>query len=205
MGHRNYLQSEIKTTDAKQLADVSLVVLDLKSVMALCRRGASELAKTESEHDHVLIEALWTAGLIKYVRCFTSGKRATLSADVFSSYEGGVDTHEYFKSMRDKHVAHSVNPFEEAHVAVVLSADDGKPRSAEGVSVFSRRHISPKADGFNTLGRLAEVAHRHVAEQGKNLQDKISAWAKTQPIDVFSVSNLQTTAPGPAEARTPRK
>ena len=130
---------------------------------------------------------------------------ATLSANVFSSYEGGLDTHRYFKNMRDKHVAHSVNPFEEAPVAVLLSADDAKPRSVQDVTVFSLRHISPKADGFNTLGRLAEIGHRHVAEQGRTLQDKISAWAKSQPIEAFPVSNLETTVPGPADARTPRK
>jgi hypothetical protein len=60
---------------------------------------------------------------VKYVRCFTTGKRFGLDLSVFDDSDGARDTHQYFKDMRDKHVVHSVNPFEDASVGVVLRGD----------------------------------------------------------------------------------
>lgn len=66
-----------------------------------------------SAKNRCLIESLDISALVSYIRGVTSGKRATrLSTNIFSKIEGAEAAHNYFKNLRDKHIAHSVNPFE---------------------------------------------------------------------------------------------
>ena len=189
---------------AARLGDLSLVLLDLRSVIELCRRLGSELAKPAAERDNLTIEALWTAALVKYVRCFTSGKRTELDASVFEDINGARDTHQYFKNMRDKHVAHSVNPFEGVGVRVLLSGEPGQCL-VEGIVVFQHRLVSSDEEGARTLERLASIAQRDVRLRCKTMKDDLLTWAKTQPPGTFTPDQLGMVAPGPEQAGEARK
>lgn len=188
---------------AAQLGDLSLVLLDLRSVIELCRRLGSELDKPETDRDNVTIEALWTAALVKYVRCFTSGKRGELDATVFEGVDGALDTHQYFKNMRDKHVAHSVNPFEGVGVRILLSGEL-EECVAEGIAVLQHRLVCTDREGVRTLERLACLAQRNVRDRCHALKDDLFACAKGQPPGTFRPDQLSMVAPGPDQAGEPR-
>ncbi len=66
--------------------------------------------------------ALWMAAIVSYVRCFRGGIRTSGTATTLIGRLRGLDqsSHEYFLDLRDKHVAHSVNAFEQATVFVGL-------------------------------------------------------------------------------------
>jgi hypothetical protein len=57
-----------------------------------------------------------------------------LTDDVFQTLKGGTEFHQHYKKMRDKHIAHSVNPFEQVRVGVALSND--RERSEAPASVL---------------------------------------------------------------------
>lgn len=195
--------SELRTPEAEHLGDLSLIVLDLRSAIDICRRLIEELRK--EEQDGVLIEALWTAALVKYARCFATGRRLGLNEQIFEHFEGDpIGTHRYFIDMRNKHVAHSVNPFEEVRVGVVLSAPSAQPLKVEGVAVLSRKLISAEVDGVRNLMTLASTLHKRVAELAKHEQDDLLKWAQGRPVSDFPPGQLGMFTPGPEQVGRPR-
>jgi hypothetical protein len=196
--------SELRTSEAEHLGDLSLIVLDLRSTIDICRRLIEELQK--NEQDAVLIEAFWTAALVKYARCFATGKRLGLDEKIFEHFQGDpIGTHGYFIEMRNKHVAHSVNPFEEVRVGVVLSAPSAEARKVEGVAVLARKLISAEIDGVRNLITLASTLHKTVAELAKQEQDDLLKWAQGRPVTDFPAGQLGMFTPGPDQVRRPRE
>jgi hypothetical protein len=188
--------SELRTPEAEHLGDLSLIVLDLRSTIDICRRLLEELQK--DDQDAILIEALWTSALVKYARCFASGKRFGLDEKIFEHFDGDpIGAHRYFIDMRNKHIAHSVNPFEEVRVGVVLSAPSAQPLTVQGVAVLSRKLISTDVDGVRNLVTLASALHKRVAELAKQEQDGLLKWAQGQPVAVFPQGQLGMFTPGP--------
>ena len=78
----------------------------------------------------LLAEAVFTLAVVAYVRCFASGRRKGLSAEIYASKPKLLKAHEEFKSLRDQHIAHPVGILENLHV-MVAAADVNSP--AEGV------------------------------------------------------------------------
>ena len=98
--------------EAGHLADLLSIHQDHSFTIGASTRLLEAI--NEMPGDSVLIQSLWTAALISYIRCFASGKRYGLSEEILSRLEGApIDVHRFYKHLRDKHIAHSVNPFEE--------------------------------------------------------------------------------------------
>ncbi|MFD6792238.1 MULTISPECIES: hypothetical protein [Prauserella salsuginis group] len=74
---------EIRSPEARRVADLASVGEDLSFVMRAAERLLVEMELPDNEGDSVVIRALWSAALVAYQRCFTDGKRAGLAlADV---------------------------------------------------------------------------------------------------------------------------
>lgn len=166
----------LKTQDASKLGDLCLVLQDLHRVIDTCTRLLAEL---EQEHqDNLLIDALWTAALIRYVRCFASGQRNRIREEILADLPGDpIGTHRYFKDMRDKHIAHSVNPFEEITIGAVLSVDG---RNVEGIAMLSRTLICINKEGVETLRDLAGAVQHKVIANAQLQQQELLSWARAQ-------------------------
>jgi hypothetical protein len=158
---------------ARQLADAAAVFRDLGFVIDTIDRLGEVL--TVAERDSVLVEAYWTPALVAYFRRFASGKRAPLTEAVFEGIRGAdrpaVDVHRFFKTVRDKHVAHSVNPFEQVKVGLVLSLRDESDHRVEGVATRAMRLIAHDVEGLDSLRTLATIAREAVAAECKRLTE----------------------------------
>src|SRR5580700_9905696 len=64
---------------AQLLADQAAIIQDLQFVMECCKRLLTELDKPEIVRDSVVPQALWSAALVAYARCFGKGKRFGLA------------------------------------------------------------------------------------------------------------------------------
>lgn len=121
----------LDSPSAKVLADLGSVHQDLVFVTNCCERLLPLLE--QEEKDAVLIQALWTAAVVAYTRCFVGDKRLGIGEDSFVGLEGDVvELHRLVLSMRNKHIAHSVNPFEVVRVGVVLSPQSSPVRKVRG-------------------------------------------------------------------------
>jgi len=105
--------------------------------------------------DKVVEHSLWTTALITYVRCFTSGVRTRLDRSIFGDDEEMLRKHDYYKDIRDKHLAHSVNPFEGAETAIaVANYDSEEPYVYQALTA----HFSRSTEDSPTMRALADLA-----------------------------------------------
>jgi hypothetical protein len=141
---------------AQLLADQAAVIQDLQFVMESCRRLLAELARPEAERDAVVPLALWSAALVAYARCFSSGQRFGLTTDDLLSLplQGEVmKFHAWVVEERNHHTRHRADPFEVARVGVALApAEAGAARRVTGITVLATRHVLVDDTGVRQLG-----------------------------------------------------
>src|SRR2546430_1185815 len=139
---------------AAKYADLISVAEDLTVVVQACERLRAEQRKPENDHDEVVAKSLWTTALVMYARCFGTGKRKGLTLeDVRTLPLQGevVEWHQYLIDMRNKHIAHSVNPFEIISIGGVV-APSGR---VEGVAHVSMRYVGTDDGGVWQIASLA--------------------------------------------------
>jgi hypothetical protein len=189
--------AKVDYEEAKKLADLGAIVQDLGFTMKTCSR-LKKLLK-ENSQDSLLIESMWTAALIRYARCFATGKRFGLSESIFDGLVGEPHkVHRMYMDLRDKHIAHSVNPFEQMAVGLVLSPQSSHERKIIGVATMSMRHICSDVEGVHQLGLLSKVLLEKVIRIAKEYEKKTLDKGKSIPLEVlYELPRLRMVAPGP--------
>jgi hypothetical protein len=160
--------------EAAAYADLMGVCQDLAFVVAATDRLLALLNEPRSEAQMIAVRAHWMAALIAYARCFGSGKRQGLSVEVLAELEGDpIGAHEYFLRTRNKHVAHSVNAFEETVVG--FNVGSGPTHAVEGIAHLHIFRVCDDADGVRTLGRLARIAQAAAERLAKPVRERLLA------------------------------
>jgi len=107
-----YVTLEIE--EARYLADLIGIEYDLDTTIEWCNQF--DRVKTD-RHLFWLVEPLTTAILIRFFRAFGGGVRHKSTNFLLSTLgEVEKEQYNYFKDIRDKHAAHSVNEFEDNEV-----------------------------------------------------------------------------------------
>ena len=196
--------AKVDFPDAQKLADLAATIQDLRAIMQTCSRLKGLL--DENSKDSILIESLWVSALIKYARCFASGKRFGLSKDIYQKLQGEpIKAHQFYIDLRNKHIAHSVNPFEQMEVGLVLSSTNESEKKIIGVSTLAMRHIVSDKKGVHQLGSLSKIAQDKICSLAKNTQEKVLEEGKKIPIDeLYKIARPRLVAPGPDLADKPR-
>jgi hypothetical protein len=194
---------------ARDLAGHLAVYRDLIFVQECCERLLQLNDGGEVEPDPVLVDALWSMAVIAYARCFKDGRREyrpQLSEVAALPLEGEfVEFHEFILKLRDKHIAHSVNPFEQVLVGVVLSRPEDPERKVEGVATLAARHFVADNVGVGQLGHLAHTLAIVVAQKAENYTASVLADAEALDIDeLYALPPLRFVAPGVDSAARPR-
>lgn len=134
--------AKLTTQAARVFAALHLILGDL-AFAEECLNAANEIGIPDDKNLHS--KALIFSGVVSYARCFKSGVRAlTLTPNALHDKGTPFDNniHEYLIALRDKHVAHSVNDFEQCEtVAIVI----GKPgvgwRDGSAIGVVKKQSI----------------------------------------------------------------
>jgi len=196
--------AKVDYEEAKKLADLGAIVQDLRFTMETCSR-LKKLLK-ENSQDSLLIESMWTAALIRYARCFASGKRFGLSESIFDGLMGEPhEVHKMYIDLRDKHIAHSVNPFEQMEVGLVLSPQSSHERKIIGVATMSMRYICSDVEGVHQLGLLSKVLLEKVIQIAKEYEKKTLEKGESIPLEaLYKRARPRMVAPGSELADKPR-
>ena len=145
----------LRSAKARSFAALHLVSGDL-SFATQCLSKA--YARGKPDISDIEARALISAGVIAYARCFKTGVRIErLNADTLSNSVAGFDLeiHEYLIALRDKHVAHSVNNFEDAETfAMTLASPQAQLRDAGAVGAIIKQSI-----GIARLRVRKAIAH----------------------------------------------
>jgi hypothetical protein len=206
MGETNAAPSEppmltvaLDVPSAQILADQASIIQDLQFVMECCKRLLAELAKPEEDRDTVVPQALWSAALVAYARCFAEGKRFGLATEDVRTLplQGEViKYHKWIIEERNKLTVHSADPFEAAKVGAALSLPGQAERRVEGIAILSRSHVLVDDTGVRQLGGLASELAKHTAEKAQAQQDSVLADAQQLNIDsLYKSPSLRMRSP----------
>jgi len=199
--------AELKTPNARLLADRASIFQDLAFCIECCDE-LSEILIVARRGENVVQQALWTAALISYARCFASGARLGLTPAIYDKFDGEPrETHQMYIDMRNKHIAHSVNPFEQVKVAAVLSPPGNPIREVQGVATLSMKRISDEIEGVKQLRLMARSALGEVERLCKEQQQQVLEDAKLMLIEeLYATAAPRTVVPeGKAAARRRRE
>lgn len=191
--------SHLPSTPA--LAALASLSADLQAVLG----ALEELLSGRHEDSEVVRRALWNQALMMYARCFNGGLRSvrlTLD-DVEALGEGAREAHEYFFSMRNKHIAHSVNAFEDMRVAVVI---DPRPTPhVDGVAVLHFSRVGEMEETIRSLQRMAFGLLQVVNERAQEQQDRVMEEASREDVNALLARGpIRLVAPSINVAGVPR-
>lgn len=201
----------LRGPNARRLGDLIGVRADLEFVAKCCRR----VIELIDDHDGVTpaepweSQAAWTAAVIAYSRCFATGKRLGLDEallDDLAEFEGDARfVHQYIRDLRDKHVAHSVNPFEVSEVCAALAPDDAHERGVAGIATFGARHIAGDRSLASALGELATCLHNRVVRLRDEYLQEVWEEARLEDLDdLYSRAPVEIIGPDEVAVRQPR-
>jgi hypothetical protein len=156
---------------ARKLADTAAITQDLSRTLAFVTRLIDE-------KDILLQDALFTAALISYRRCFASGTRSILSeSDIVDLRPQAKEIHDYYMATADKFAAHSVNPFEQLKTGVFIHDNE-----IVGGGSFSMRLITFDKDGLAHWANLINLIMSKLGKSCREMEGAMVAEAKTRPI-----------------------
>lgn len=188
---------EISFPAARELAELRGVIADLEYVVHATKKQLELLS--QPEHDEVVVRALYTAALITYARCFTDGKRWKLDVSIYESFEGEpVVVHRQLMDTRNKHLAHSVNAYEDYRSGAVLA-----PNGTEviGVAYLHTSRATDDLQGVDQLRRLASAAGTYLMNVAKELESEVLKTAQAMSVaQVEALPPLRITPQGGPEA-----
>jgi len=187
---------ELRTPAARRLADITGCLADLATAEA----AATELLKlwpaTATEGpDGIVPRSLWIAAVTSYARCFTGGVRSRVRRELVEPLaEGALETHDYFYGLRDKHVAHSVNAFEQT--AVGVSLDPTTDYEPAGVASISMIRVLETREVTATFLTLVNLVQAELTRQYEDAKDEVLQEAHAMDrMDLRAKPTIRLVAP----------
>lgn len=191
------------TPAAARLADLMAVWEDLQFVVNCCQRLDATAGDAVAQH------AYWSAALVAYARCWETGVRTSLDPSMLEQLDPRRRSlHKLAMDLRNKHVAHSVNSFEEVAVGLIR-APAGHPHAGEVAGVAAiRGNATLDAEGTKRLAALAIQLLEQLRQRRAELQDEILVegrkltMAELDAMPRLSVRSPDHSASGASRQRT---
>ena len=189
---------------SQKFADLQSIRRDLNKSIEMLNLLKPELEKSNENTNTTLIESIWSASVIRYCRCYASGKRYGLDETIFEGLPGdALGVHRWVKGMRDKLIAHSVNPFEECKT-IIMTADEDIPKSW-GIGFFDAHYAHPNLDGMANFCNLTVVLRDKVANLCNKVQSELQIEVNNlKPEELKNLPKHEYVAPLPEKAETSR-
>lgn len=195
---------------ARRLTDLALVRSELEHVVALSSRLESVLGATGDPDHKLTAQAFWHATLVHYARCFGEGRREPLNAEHVErvGLQNAAEFHGWLIDLRNKHIAHAVNVFEDCEVGFILdSVDDGESElTPAGIVTLVATAPLPPAETSSHVRALAEGLLRLVQEQLEQVQDEVlNDLQRRSPNELRNQPELRVGMAPPSAVRRIRR
>ena len=186
----------LSVPEAQRYADLTGINTDLRDVVDVCDRFSTEHDSSASP-DWKLLEVCCTAAIVRYGRTFPSGVRTGIGEEFLSRLSReDQDVHRLFKNLRDKWIAHSVNPFEENQVIVWLAPLETSGPAVVGVAVQETRVTSMGNADMQRLKSLAANLRKIVFSELSKERSKVDRFAKRMdPLPLYSQVEVSSELP----------
>ena len=186
---------------SERLASLAGMRADLQQVKAYCERlierySGPHLKKSpfdivgfNTPLDFLEWEGLSAAACVAYSRCFVTGVRSALHSELLNQVEAELkDTHDFVLSLRNKHVGHSVNSFEENSVTVQLAP---AMKSAKEINSVVPRNEGSSALPIDGPAKLLKLVDWWLNQTTTELHDEIEkVRSAAQSMDLTAIQAL---------------
>jgi hypothetical protein len=200
--------------EAQALSDLTGISHDLKAVIRICERVmriAPELQNSMQAdplkwiEERSAISDLVEAAVVRYGRTIGTGVRQGIPKEWLEELPPGMKTaHDHFKAIRDRSIAHSVNPLEDNQVWVWVRGD-GVEASVTHITVDPGRFMFGD-DGANELCDLASLLLERTDRQIEEEVLLVLKVAQTMPIaEIEARSPDELPIPVPKDASAIRQ
>ncbi|MGJ5666366.1 hypothetical protein QLG13_00635 [Rhodococcus aetherivorans] len=185
------------------------VSIDLKFA-AECFDNLKTCLEGQDQTDHTPANAYFSAGAIAYSRCFGTGVRGGLDPVLLDTLEqsspgAARSVHDYIRNMRDKHIAHSISPFE--FVMVGGMADFSDPQNPQVAVGFMTGVGFPFGSELaHTCRELARNLYNAVLKQIEATEALVrQALLDGGPEYLINRPGMSYVVPGTDQAGIPRR
>jgi hypothetical protein len=177
-----YKYIEVHLKEARYLADLNGIKIDLEAAIDLCN-FLLDTYRMEKP-DVKFTEPLSIAILIKYSRSFVTGVRKRLSINSVSGLNHDeLEQHNKFIALRNKHIAHSVNKFEENTVKAYYNDEKVFTEGITSISIGHARLTGLSGYDAETIIALSKKIIDYVNSEMENEKTKIFKIVRNIPID----------------------
>ncbi len=177
----NYTSYSFPVPQAARQASLVSMDIDLTGVISYCDYLLEQ--SDISKFNFIVWEAMSSAAVVRYARCFSPGAREQLQHNLLDGADSELrGAHEYFIELRSKHFAHSVNPFEETEVTVQIGDHFKFSKEITHINSVHGRKIGLSFSDPEQLKRLAEWVRLKVRTMMNEETGKLLAFARTRPL-----------------------
>jgi hypothetical protein len=121
---------------------------------------------------------------VQYSRPFVTGVRHRLGEAALSIFTPEQRAnHDYFRAVRDKHVAHSVNAFEESQPVARYWVERVAEEGIEQISCIHNRIVGLSDNDLAELIDLAKTMSAYVDKQVADERAKVLAIVRQMPLE----------------------
>ncbi len=131
---------DIDIDEARDLAGFTGIEYDLRSAVQFSKLLIKRFESSDCDVD--LIDAISTCILVRYSRVFMSGVRTRIKIEDVGLDTNELSKHKWLLETRNKHIAHSINAFEENRVVGYYVLETPEEKGITSISVQHGRVIS---------------------------------------------------------------
>ena len=195
---------------ADRLASVASAQADLSFVVGCCQRLDED--RESIGDDPTYVRALTTGAFVAYVRAVFDPQRRWLRGRLekrIQKFSGKPDEfHQWVKDMRDKNVAHNVNPHEDFRVGALLTRPEEPQQEVLSVGTVGYQWIGADSN-MEMLRKVATALLEELEVVFDEVWKDVLAEVKAVPIEELRKRPvLRQTIPRPdraGQARTGRR
>lgn len=173
---------DLQIPEATKLADLSGILWDLQRAREISELLAKELSSPKANWD--LVEPLSIAAVVMYSRPFSGGVRLRLGEDDLKILTPEQrSAHDHIRAYRDKHVAHSVNVFEENIPHANYCVERVQEEGITGIAYGGGRIVGLSGAEVNAIIELASVLKTQIEAQIKSEQERLLPIVRSMPLE----------------------
>lgn len=181
-----YTFVDFEHEEAAALAGLQSIHYDLWSTIQLC--GYFESQSQNGYPPSEITDAFSTAILVRYSRPFESGVRTKLGEDALASLSVAQRAnHERFRAFRSKHIAHSVNAFEDTRVQARYCQERVQQEGITAVTAAHHRVVGLSSRDVRDVIDLCKTLLVYVDAKIDEEEKRLLSILRSMPIaDVLS-------------------
>lgn len=195
--------------EASDFADLVGIRHDLESACNLAKELKCYLEHIFKQELNNMqnIDAFSTAILVRYIRPFSNGANRRLGESVLgklNKYQRAK--HDYLKAFRDKHIAHSVNAFEEFQSVARYVEERVDVEGVYAIECQHSRVVGLSVEDVEDIIELATIMLCHLEHLLEIEKQKLLTKVRSIPLEeLLSAEEFRHASSDKADIKKPRR